>query len=90
MGELWDNVKPIVEAGVLGAMLLLMIRLWIMANKTAMKNMEERVKDEKEHSKAMLKLQTDHNKALAGLVRQYDTTLTAINATLDGMNSQGE
>lgn len=83
MGELWALLKPIVEAGVLGALLILAVRLWISANKEVRQEMENRVLSEKEHSKELMRLQAVHAKELTDLLRQYDGTLIAVNSTLE-------
>lgn len=83
MGELWSNVKPIVEAGVLGALLLLTIRLWLKSNREFRDSMEQRVLSEKEHSKELMKLQTGHAVEMMTVLKQYDMTLSTVNTTLE-------
>lgn len=85
MAEIWTNIKPILEAGVLGAMLILVIRLWMIANKEVRTTMAERIQDEKEHSKDLIKVSSEHNRQMVDLVRQYDSTLTSVNSAMTTM-----
>jgi hypothetical protein len=85
MTDFWNIAKPIVEAGVLGALLILIIRLWMVANKEVRATMELRVQAEKDHGKEILRISTEYNKQLAEMTRQYDLTLTSVNATLTAM-----
>lgn len=90
MSEFWNTAKPIVEAGTLGALLILMIRLWRLANKEVREIMEVRVQTEKEHGKEILKISTECNRQMAGMVNQYNATLTSINETLSAMAESRE
>ena len=71
-------VKSLLELGVLGTLLVLMVKLWCDANRDLKTTM-------KEHSKELLKIQAEHNKQTTDLLRQYDSTLNAINLTLSTM-----
>lgn len=88
MGEAWDIIKPILEVGAVGAMLVIMIRFFRGANNDLKTSLEERLKDEKEHSKEKMKLQIEHNKELAELARKYDETLVGVSGTLDKLSER--
>lgn len=90
MGDLWGTAKPLIEAGVLGAVLILAIRMWLHTGKKWEQMVDNYVKSEKEHSKEMLKLQTENNKELLKIVRQYDMTLTSVDSTLSKMAEESE
>jgi hypothetical protein len=86
MIDYWNIAKPIIEAGVLGALLLLTIRMWQAANKEVRTSMQDRVDAEKDHGKQLLKLQSENNRQMTELIRQYDSSLTAMNATLTALS----
>lgn len=86
MRDFWNIAKPLVEAGVLGSLLLLIIRLWQAANKEVRTSMQDRVVAEKEHGKELLKIQSENNRQLTEVIRQYDASLTAMNATLTALS----
>ena len=82
MSNFWNVAKPIIEAGALGALLILTVRLWLKTTSMLEESTKQRVMDEKEHSKEIMKLQAEHNREMTELVRQYDGTLTAVHSTL--------
>jgi uncharacterized protein (UPF0371 family) len=88
LGETWDVLKPILEVGAVGAMLLIMIRFFKGANSDLKTSLEDRLKDEKEHSKAIMKLQIEHNKEVSELTRKYDETLVGVSGTLDKLSER--
>lgn len=85
ISEAWPVLKAILEVGAVGALLVLMVWFFRGASKDLKACLEKRVQDEKDHSKELMRLQTEHNKELVGVVRQYDETLTSVNATLDSL-----
>jgi hypothetical protein len=80
MADWLTIAKNIVELGALGTLLILMVKLWCDANNDLKVTM-------KEHTRELVQIQSDHNKELTGLLRQYDSTLNAVNATLTLMEA---
>ena len=88
MSDFWGLAKPILEAGTLGALLLLTVRLWLKTTSMLEESTKERIKDEKEHSKEIMRLYVEHNKDMTELVRQYDGTLTSIQSVLKQLTGE--
>lgn len=82
MGDIWTSVKPILEAGALGGMLILVIRLWVMANRIIREEMEKRVQAEREHGKELLRIQTDHSHKITDILQKYEQTLRAVHTSI--------
>lgn len=82
----WITIaKGILELGGLGALLILTVHLWIKSHKELKEEFDKRVLAEKEHSKELLKIQSEYNKQHMELIRQYDATLTSVNQTMTAM-----
>ncbi len=90
MAEVWPILKAILEVGAVGAVAVLMFWVWNRKDKEIKEYMDKLIQSEKDHTKAILKEKTDNNREMSELVRNYDTALTTVNATLEKMVSQGE
>jgi hypothetical protein len=88
--DLWTYAKPLVEAGVMGAMLVLMIRMWIHTGNKWEEMAQQTIDSEKEHSKELLKIQAQNNTSILSIVRQYDSTLSSVEATLTKLMEKHE
>ena len=85
MPDFWTYGKPILEAGVLGAMLLLTIRMWIHTGNKWESMAQQTIDSERNHSKELLKLQMQNNNHLIEIIRQYDSTLSSVESTLTNL-----
>jgi hypothetical protein len=47
--ELWNVLKPLLEIGVVGAILIIVIRIWLRADRRYEKAMEERIREKEQH-----------------------------------------
>lgn len=90
MGDLWTVLKAVVELGALGVLLALMVMIWMRTNKELKESMRDRLVDEKEHKKELLRQQTDYNQALSSLIRQQDETLNGLNTVLERVEARLE
>ena len=85
---IWDVLKPILEVGAVGGLAVLMVWLWLRTQRELRDLNTARLNDSKEHSKELMRVQADHNREMASLIRQYDSTLTSVTLALDKMGSE--
>jgi hypothetical protein len=78
LNEIWPVLKEFLRVGPVGAVAIVMLWLWYAKDKELRKERQERLADEKEHKKEMLKLQAATIRDHADVIRQYDMTLTSV------------
>ncbi|NIN63168.1 MAG: hypothetical protein GTO63_00310, partial [Anaerolineae bacterium] len=71
-----------------GVLLFLVIKLWIHAGRELKASQEARIESEREHGKEKLLIERECNKEMAGLVKQQDMTLGAVESTLQTLSEK--
>jgi hypothetical protein len=83
--DVWNVAKPILEVGVVGALLFLMVRREGTKDKRLQELMEARVQDERTHGREILKMERDNHREMKELLKQYDMTLASTESTLESL-----
>jgi hypothetical protein len=80
--ELWNVLKPLLEIGVVGAILIIVIRIWLRADRRYEKAMEERIREKEQHRQETVRLHEKHSKEYLELVLKYEASLTSMNTAI--------
>lgn len=83
VSEVWPVLKEILETGVIGAVAVLMIFIWLKKDKELRSEKDARLEDSKEHKKELLKLQAEYNREVTSIVHQYDKTVSSVALLMD-------
>ena len=88
LDEIWGIVKPILEFGIVGALLFMVIRGIRYKDSETKNALQELAKVERERGREMLALERDRNKELVELLRHYDELLSGVNVTLESLSAK--
>lgn len=82
------GIGKLIEAGILGALVVVMI-FWLRRKDGELKECQEkRIEAGSEHRKEMMELEREHRKEQIDQIRMYDASLNAMENTLQALVDQ--
>lgn len=84
--EFWGVVKPILEFGIVGTLLIIVLKSHAKKESIIESIMQERLGDERSHKEEIVALERERQREMKELMHQYEESLAAVEKTLDSLS----